>query len=167
MAELPLSPQQFAALANVSRETLERLSSYVDLLSQWNEIHNLVAPSSLADVWRRHILDSAQLLPLLPASGGTLVDVGSGAGLPGLVLAVLLRPNSSFHVELIESNRRKCSFLKVAAEKLGVDVEIINQRLEQLPARPVEAVTARALAPLVRLMELVHPLVSPSRGPGW
>ena len=160
MAELPLSPEQFAALTNVSRETMDRLAAYVDLLGQWNEIHNLVAPSSLSDVWRRHIWDSAQLLPLLPPSGGALVDVGSGAGLPGLVLAALLRSETNYHVELVESSRRKCSFLQVAAEKLGVDVVINNQRLEKLPIRPVEVVTARALAPLAKLIELVQPLVS-------
>src|SRR5579883_2632587 len=87
--ESGFGPEEFAAQTGVSRETLARLKAYADLLADWNARHNLVAKSTLPDVWHRHFLDSAQLAPLLPTAGKTLADLGSGAGFPGLVLAVL------------------------------------------------------------------------------
>ena len=88
--EEPFGPEEFAAATGVSRETLARLKAYIGLLTDWNARHNLVSKASLEDVWRRHVWDSAQLAPLIPPEAKTLADIGSGAGFPGLVLAVML-----------------------------------------------------------------------------
>src|SRR5690349_24214445 len=98
-----LTPEQFADLVPVSRETLERLAAYLDLLRRWQRTINLVGAGTLDDPWRRHILDSIQLVRFLPEGARRLVDLGSGAGLPGLVLAIMGVPD----VHLIESDRRK------------------------------------------------------------
>jgi len=97
-------PEQFLAKINVSRETLARLQAYADVLSDWNGRHNLVARSTLPDLWNRHFLDSAQLAPLIPAGARTLADLGSGAGFPGLVIAAM-RPNLA--VTLFEATTKK------------------------------------------------------------
>src|SRR5438128_9533633 len=102
-----LGPEDFAALTGVSRETSARLEAYAALLAQWNQRINLVGRDTLRDVWRRHFLDSAQLLCYVPEGTRSLVDLGSGAGFPGLVLAILGMPG----VELVESDARKCAFL--------------------------------------------------------
>ena len=107
----PLAAAGFAAAINVSRETIERLERYAALLIKWNKTVNLVGRSTIADLWRRHMLDSAQLFPYLPKSAGRLVDFGSGAGFPGLVLAIMGAPD----VHLVEANARKCAFLREAA----------------------------------------------------
>src|SRR5215213_13399 len=109
--ERPLTPEGLTALVPVSRETVERLGVYLDLLRRWQRTINLVAASTLADPWRRHILDSAQLIRFVPGDAARLVDLGSGAGLPGLVLAIMGLPD----VHLIESDRRKAAFLREAA----------------------------------------------------
>lgn len=136
----------FAAL-DVSRETAERLAGYVALLAKWTPAINLVSPRSLESVWQRHILDSAQLYPLLP-SGGTIVDLGSGGGLPGLVLACFGR----WQVHLIESDRRKAIFLGQAARVLGVDITVHATRIDAAPTPIADVITARALAPLSDLL---------------
>jgi len=153
----PLTPEQFAAETRVSRETLTRLEAYAALLAQWNERINLVARDSLRDPWRRHFLDSAQLLPLIPKGAGSLIDLGSGAGFPGLVLAILGVPG----VELVESDVRKCAFLREAARIAQGPVTIHNTRIEALPAHPVDVVTARGCAPLDRLLLLAQGLIDP------
>jgi 16S rRNA (guanine527-N7)-methyltransferase len=152
MAAPPLGPAGFVRQIDVSRETLERLTLHLELLIRWQRAINLVGPASLADPWRRHILDSAQLLTHLPANVPALVDLGSGAGFPGLVLAILGVPN----VVLIESDRRKAQFLREAARATGTAVTIDAARAERLPAFPAAVVTARALAPLPRLLPLVE-----------
>lgn len=144
-------PEDFAAAANVSRETLARLKAYVGLLEDWNARHNLVSAASLAEVWKRHIWDSAQLAPLIPQEARTLIDLGSGAGFPGLVLAVLLQERLS--VTLIEATGKKAQFLAAAAERMGVAVAVRNTRLETAPREPFDVITARALAPLPRLLD--------------
>jgi 16S rRNA (guanine527-N7)-methyltransferase len=152
VSEGPLTPEAFAATIDVSRETLDRLQLHLDLLRHWQRRINLVGPSTLEDPWRRHMLDSAQLLRLLPASGGRLVDLGSGAGFPGLVLAACgVRP-----VHLIESDGRKAQFLREVARRMGVEAEIHACRIEALPGWPTGVVTARALAPLKRLLGLAE-----------
>src|ERR1700760_1465911 len=105
----PLKPAEFANLANVSRETFARFEIYAALLTKWNKAINLVSASTLADVWRRHFWDSAQLAALLPANTRAILDVGSGAGFPGLVLAMLLGQSCAVH--LCESDQRKATFL--------------------------------------------------------
>ena len=119
------------------------------LLTDWNSKHNLVSRGSLADVWRRHIWDSAQLVPLIPANVRRLIDLGSGAGFPGLILASLL-PHA--RVTLCEATAKKCRFLAEAAEALNVTVDIRNGRIEELPREAFDAVTARACAPLGELL---------------
>ncbi|PCJ60715.1 MAG: 16S rRNA (guanine(527)-N(7))-methyltransferase RsmG [Rhodospirillaceae bacterium] len=152
---LPLKPAEFQALTNVSRETFARLATYLQLLTRWQKSINLVGGRSLADPWRRHFLDSAQLLPLLPEGAQSLVDLGSGAGFPGLVLGILGVPQ----VHLVESDARKCAFLREAARETGVSVEIHNARIENLTPWRVDVVVSRALAPLSRLLLLAHPFL--------
>jgi 16S rRNA (guanine527-N7)-methyltransferase len=155
--EPPLGPADFAARLAVSPETLARLSACVDLLERWSQRINLVGRATLADPWRRHILDSAQLLPLVPQGTRSLLDLGSGAGFPGLVLAILGVPG----VELIEADARKCAFLREAARVAAAPVIIHPRRIEAMPARVVDVVTARALAPLERLLDLAAPFLGP------
>lgn len=145
-------PEEFERTVSVSRETLARLKVLVSLLDDWNARHNLVSRASLADVWRRHILDSAQLVDFVPDAASKLVDLGSGAGFPGLVLGVLLRGRSDFHIVLYEATRKKCQFLAVAAERIGINVEVRNSRIEDAPPEIFDLVTARACAPLPRLL---------------
>ena len=154
--EPPLGAAGFAEIFPVSRETLARLEAYMALLAAWSARINLVGRSTLADPWRRHILDSAQLLPLVPARARSLVDLGSGAGLPGLVLAILGLPAVE-RVELVEADSRKCAFLREAARITGAPVTVCRARIETSPARPFDVVTARALAPLDRLIGLARP----------
>jgi 16S rRNA (guanine527-N7)-methyltransferase len=151
----PLTPEEFAAETGVSRETLARLEAYAALLAQWNERINLVARETLRDPWRRHFLDSAQLLPFVPEGARSLVDLGSGAGFPGLVLAILGVPG----VELVESDARKCAFLREAARIAQAPVTIHNARIESLPPHPVDVVTARGCAPLDRILLLSEDLI--------
>ena len=146
----PFGPEDFAARAGVSRETLARLKAYVGLLEDWNARHNLVSKASLEDVWRRHVWDSAQLAAFVPPSAKTLADLGSGAGFPGLVLAELFRDRLT--VSLFEATGKKAEFLRAAVARLGLDVEIRNERIEAGRHTPVDVVTARALAPLDKLL---------------
>ncbi len=162
MAAQPLSIDDFQTAANVSRETLARLQIYAALLNKWNRTINLVARDSLADLWRRHFLDSAQLLPLLPpppqGRDRVLVDLGSGAGFPGLVLAIM----GAGTVHLIDADQRKSTFLNEAARATGTEVVVHNCRIEDLTAIPVDVVTARACAPLDRLLGLAAPFLRPA-----
>jgi 16S rRNA (guanine527-N7)-methyltransferase len=145
-----LTPAGFQAAANVSRETLARLELYAALLRKWQGAINLVSRDSLNDVWRRHMLDSAQLYPLIPPGIRTLVDLGSGAGFPGLVLAALGVPD----VHLVESDSRKCAFLREAARAMGLAITVHTRRIEEMAPFGVDVITARALAPLADLLDL-------------
>ena len=146
----PLGMAGFAKLTGVSRETLDRLANYVDLLNSWTRRINLVGRDTLGDVWRRHILDSAQLFPLIPREARKLVDLGSGAGLPGVVLAIMGAPE----VHLIESDGRKAVFLREAVRITGANAIIHAQRIDRVPAFAADVVTARALAPLPELLAI-------------
>ncbi len=150
-----LKIKEFQRLTNVSRETFRRLEVYLRLLERWQRRINLVGAQSLADPWRRHFLDSAQLLPLLPEGARSIVDLGSGAGFPGLVLGILGVPE----VHLVESDGRKCEFLREAARETGVSVVIHSGRIEDLTPWPADVVTARALAPLSFLLSLALPFL--------
>ena len=152
-------PEEFAARTGVSQKTLAQLRAYADALIEWNERHNLVARSTLPDLWHRHFWDSAQLAPLIPEGVHTLADLGSGAGFPGLVLAAM-RPDIA--VTLHEATTKKCAFLHAAAERMALHVGIENARMEDLPKRPFDVVTARACAPLPQLLEYAHNFVSPN-----
>ncbi len=155
----PFGPEEFAAASGVSRETLSRLKAYVGLLTDWNERHNLVSKASLDDVWRRHIWDSAQLAPLVPGDAKTLVDLGSGAGFPGLVLALLLQGRVA--VTLFEATSKKCEFLQAAAARMETSVDIRNRRAEEVPPQAFDVITARACAPLDKLLAYAQHFVGP------
>ena len=152
----PLAPEKFAAASNVSRETMARLAAYLELLAKWRDTVNLVSRASMADPWRRHMLDSAQLLPLLRNPAAPLLDMGSGAGFPGLVLAIM----GAGEVHLVESEIRKCEFLREAARITDTHITIHRARIEDIPPFPVQTVTARACAPLDRLLSWAVPFLA-------
>lgn len=145
MTAVPTMPKGL----DVSRETRERLERYADILLRWNQKINLVSPHDLPHLWSRHIADSLQLAALIPAGSVSLVDMGSGGGFPGLVIACA----TDAHVTLIESDQRKAAFLREAARVAGVQVTVRAQRLEVADVPPAQVVTARALAPLPLLLE--------------
>ena len=136
---------------------MARLEAYAGLLVQWSARINLVGAATLGDLWRRHFLDSAQLIPDVPEGTQSLVDLGSGAGFPGLVLAI----SGVAGVELIEADSRKCAFLREAARIAGAPVTIRNARIEAVPPHVVDVVTARGCAPLDRLLPLAQRFIGP------
>jgi 16S rRNA (guanine527-N7)-methyltransferase len=148
-------------LLNVSRETSEALDAYVDLLSKWQRRINLVSNRTVPEVWARHILDCGQLAQIAPEAKNWL-DLGSGAGLPGIIVALILKDRGA-RVSLIEANQKKCAFLTEAARATGAPVTVFNGRIEQvLKSRfrsPCDIVTSRALANLSKLLPLVAPLL--------
>lgn len=155
----PLTPDGFRQATGVSRETIARLEAYADLLRLWQPRINLVGPATMEDLWRRHFLDSAQLVPYLPeeGSGGRAVDLGSGAGFPGLVLALM---SSQFHVTLIEADHRKAVFLREVIRVTEAPAKVVAARAEAVAAdhsRAPGLITARALAPLPDLLSLAQP----------
>jgi 16S rRNA (guanine527-N7)-methyltransferase len=152
----PMTEEQFTEITGVSRETRARLRAYLEALTAWQARINLVGASTLVDPWRRHFLDSAQLAPLLPAEARIIVDLGSGAGFPGLVLAIL-RPSSVVH--LVESDARKCAFLHEAARATGSAPTIHHSRIETIQPFACDAITSRALAPLDRLLGFASPFL--------
>jgi len=163
----PFGPEQFreelqALGVNVSRETFLALETYETLLRKWQKAINLVSGATLEDLWRRHFLDSAQLMPLLPpddpGGAGHITDFGSGAGFPGLVLAILTgRPT-----HLIESDQRKAAFLGEVARATGCAgrVQIHSARVEALKPWAAPLITARALADLTQLLDWASPFLS-------
>jgi 16S rRNA (guanine527-N7)-methyltransferase len=157
-----MTPEDFAAAADVPRGTLDRFRLYHGLLLKWQRVINLVGPRTLDDAWRRHFLDSAQLWPLV-AGRRTLADLGSGAGFPGLVLALMAAGHDTpLAVHLIESDQRKAAFLIEVAQVTGVTVTVQAARAESLASTGLAAdvVTARALAPVADLLALAHPLLA-------
>lgn len=156
---VPLTPAAFQNLAGVSRETLVRLEAYAALLVKWNRRINLVSRRSLDDLWRRHMLDSIQLYQFYENDGisAPWLDLGSGAGFPGLVLAIAGARN----VQLVESDSRKCAFLREAARIVGAEVTVHNARIEALPSLGARTISARALAPLPRLLPLAYDQLIP------
>ena len=141
----------FQARFNVPRETLEQLDRYAALLAEWQTRMNLVGPSTLPHIWDRHFTDSAQLLPLA-GTGRSWLDIGAGAGFPGLVLAVL---DPDARLTLVESIAKKCRFLEEVVTTLGLEsqVTIENRRIETLPRAKFDIITARALAALNQLFD--------------
>lgn len=129
----------------------EDLNVYKNLLEKWQNKLNLVSSSTLPHLWKRHFEDSLQLLPYLPKDKNTLLDLGSGAGFPGLVLALCLR--GSYKVTLVEADLRKCLFLENVSRETFLEVTIMRERIEEIPSLVYDVVTARAFAPLPRLLE--------------
>ena len=153
-------PQDFAEAFKVPRETIHRLTRYAEILEQWQKRTNLVSPSTLPVLWSRHFADSAQLCGLAPKARLWL-DLGSGAGFPGLVVAIIQAGTPDFHMHLVESNRKKCAFLAEVARETKAPVDIHAMRIEELAecaqSLKPDVVSARALAPLPRLFELAAP----------
>lgn len=145
---------------NVSRESRARLETYVELLLTWQKRINLIGPATAPAVWQRHILDALQLLPLLPQGTATIAELGSGAGIPGLVIAMA----ADLEAHLYESNGKKTAFLREAARQTGTRAHIHMVRLESLKTDPnvpkVDCVVARALAPLPLLLDYAEPFLS-------
>lgn len=156
-------PTRFDRDGDVSRETRAAFEIYESELKKWQRAVNLVGPATLDDIWHRHFRDSAQLVPLIPprADGAApiILDVGSGAGFPGLVLAILSAtgavPPPGFKVHLVEANGRKCAFLREVARLTGAEVTVHQKRVESLVPFRVDVITARACAPLPKLLDLV------------
>lgn len=146
----------------VSRETLERLDRYVELLVAWQARLNLVAPSTLGEVWTRHVADSLSLEQRLPAFRRA-IDLGSGAGLPGLIIAAV-RADDGASVDLVESNAKKAAFLRTVQRETGLPGTVHAARIEDCgeALAAAEIVTARALAPLDQLLGLVAPHIAPT-----
>ncbi len=160
-AALALDREQALRLVPVSRETRAKLELYVGLLVRWQKIKNLIGPQTLPVIWTRHIADSAQVAAFVPETARIFVDIGSGAGFPGLVLAVMLSDRPGFQAHLIESNGRKAAFLREVARALALPVSIHDVRVED--ARPrlpevIDVLTARALAPLSDLLVMQQKL---------
>lgn len=152
-------PEEFLAETGVSRETLQMLSAYVEMLKDWNARHNLVSESTLPEVWHRHLYDCAQLEPHIPAEAWTLADLGAGAGFPGLVLAILRRDRMM--ITLYEATTKKAEFLKAVAAAFSLPVEVRNTRIESEPQQYFDVVTARAFAPLDQLFTYAHRFTGP------
>lgn len=151
----PMTPAQFQAKFGVSRETLDNLEIYAAHLRKWNPAINLVSNSTLEDLWSRHLADSAQMFSLIPAAARVLVDLGSGAGFPGLVLAILGVPE----VHLVESDVRKAAFLREVARVTRASVTVHPVRIEVADTPPADIVSARALADLTLLLPWAHGLL--------
>ena len=149
--------ENFLATNQVPRETMNKFQRYFSLLEQWNPRINLVSQTSLHAFWNRHILDSLQLLPHIP-KGSNIVDIGSGAGFPGMVLALC----DVFKVHLIEADSRKCVFLQEVASQTQTDISIINQRVEKVVPFSCHTIMARAFASLSRFITLARHLIAHS-----
>lgn len=152
MSMPPYGSDEFGAEFFVSRETRERLERLAALLRHWQKTINLVGAKSLSQLWRRHMLDSAQLVPLIPPEARIMVDLGSGAGFPGLVLAIMLADRRGFRVHLIESDKRKAAFLASAIGEIGAPAQVHAERIEDFTSFPADVITARGCAPLPKLL---------------
>lgn len=141
----------------VPRETQQRLAAYVDLLLRWQRTINLISQHDIEQVWTRHIADSLQLLPLIPPGVDRGIDLGSGAGLPGLVLAIA----TGVPFDLVEADHRKAAFLREAARLTGAPVTVHATRIDAVAILPAPLITARALAPLDVLLGWAFPLLAP------
>lgn len=147
------------ARLSVSRESFAQIETYVELLLTWQTRINLIGPSTVEDVWRRHVLDALQLLPLMHSKTEAVADLGSGAGIPGLILAL----GGNLRADLYESNGKKVAFLREAIRQTKANAAVHQIRLEtledHLPAKIPQYVTARALAPLEKLLFWAEPLL--------
>ena len=152
-----MTPDDVARLLNVSRETIDKFRAYLTLLEKWQARINLVANSTLAEAWQRHILDSGQLAAFYLPQTKNIMDVGSGAGFPGLVLAIM----GGVTVDLVESDQRKAVFLSTVIRELDLPAKVHNQRIETLPQLFPDVITARALAPVPKLLKLIENQLSP------
>jgi 16S rRNA (guanine527-N7)-methyltransferase len=155
-------PADVVRLTGVSRETLSRIEHYLALLDTWRERINLIGPGEGRHLWRRHVLDSLQLLPEIFSEDLKVADLGSGAGFPGLVLACALAERPGASVTLVEKSPRKSEFLEAASRTVGLPARVVNMRLEDAPKERFDVVTARALAPLSKLLGFAASWLKPS-----
>ena len=148
----------FSRLTQVSRETITSLKKYEDTLIKANKTLNLVGNSTIKDIWTRHFLDSVQVIDFIDKNDNTLVDLGSGAGFPGLVLAIALNDRKiPLQIKLIEKSPKKVKFLKDLISELHLDVEVINQNILEDSKKLIEDIfVARAFKPLKIILQLIH-----------
>ena len=154
------SPDDFLRETGVSRETFSNLEAYAALLAKWQPKKNLISNSTLDDMWLRHFYDSAQLLPLIQSVHGEkhlrCLDIGSGAGFPGLVLAIM----GIGHVAMVESNAKKCAFMRQVKIATNASVTIENERIEKLATEGVDIILSRACASVTKLLEWSEKFIS-------
>jgi 16S rRNA (guanine527-N7)-methyltransferase len=151
-----MSRESVAGL-NVSRETVLTLQAFAEEVKRWSPVINLVSRGSINHIWQRHVEDSAQLFEACPPAARRWIDLGSGGGFPGMVIAILARElQSDLRVLLVESDKRKATFLRQTAQKLGLSLDVQTIRAEALPAQAADVVSARALAPLAELLEFAQ-----------
>lgn len=155
-------PPDVATKLDVSRETLERLETYAALLIKWNRRINLVAPNTIDLLWTRHVLDSAQLYDLAEGRSGGWVDLGSGGGFPGVVIAILSAERSDLVVHLVESDARKATFLRTVIRDCKLDATVHTCRIEECPPFAADILSARALAPLEKLLGYAERHLAPT-----
>ena len=153
----PMSSSHLAEELNVSRETMDRLKVFEKLLRKLQKTINLVGTRTLKYIWRRHFLDCGQICTLTPLQMKTVVDLGSGAGFPGLVVSII----SGCSVTLVEADKRKAAFLREVSRATFSNTIVLAERAEDIKASPADVVTARAVAPITRLLELSEPWVLP------
>ena len=155
-------PEDVVRLTGVSRETFQKISAYLELLDRWRERINLIGPGEGRHLWRRHVLDSLQLLQYISAEDKSVADLGSGAGFPGLILACALADKAGAAVTLVEKSPRKSEFLRAVGKEVGLPVAVLTIRLEDAPGVLFDVVTARALAPLPKLLGFADAWLKPS-----
>jgi 16S rRNA (guanine527-N7)-methyltransferase len=166
----PNMPPDLAECWNVSRESQDKLNLYAAELVKWQATHNLISPATIPEIWTRHIADGLQLADLIEPGTTHIMDIGSGGGLPAIPLAICLqdRGHTGVQVTMVESNAKKCAFLRHVSRLCKIDTRIANKRIESLTdsdvERPLNVLVARALAPLAKLLALSETLpVRPQR----
>lgn len=168
-----LGPRDFMDRADISAETLDLYQRWLHLLTRWNAKINLVAQSTLSNFWLRHALDSQQLIADLPVGAKTIIDLGAGAGFPGIALAIHHRDTPGAKITMVESNGKKCNFLRTVIRELSLPAEAVQARAEQIAPKPYDVVTARAFAPLPKLLTYAQPFWQPDtlgifpKGESW
>lgn len=147
------SRDEILAEIGADADITSKLDGYVRLLEEWQQGMSLVGPGTMPHIWQRHILDSAQLMPFIKPETGAIMDIGSGAGFPGLVLAILYGDRLKAPLQLVESDGRKCRFLKAVITDIGINARVTQKRVEDLSSLWPATITARAVAPLNKLLQ--------------
>jgi 16S rRNA (guanine527-N7)-methyltransferase len=155
-------PEDAQRLTGVSRETMARVHSYLDVLDEWRERINLIGPGEGRHLWRRHVLDSLQLVDQISGDDLKIVDLGTGAGFPGLLIACAVAERPGARVTLVEKSVRKSQFLQAAIDEVGLPARVMNVRIEEPPREKFDLLTARALAPLPKLLGYGYGWLKPS-----
>ena len=153
---------RLSAMPDVSRETMERLDTYHDLTLKWTPKINLVSKADSAALWERHFLDSAQIWGMRPPAANSWFDLGSGGGFPGLVIGIIAaRAAPELHITLVESDARKCAFLRTVVRETGINATVLTKRAEDLAPNQADVVSARALAPVATLLGYAGGILRP------